>query len=203
MARHAQGERARLAHLTRTGLKLLLILAFPIAVGTTLLADWLIEIVAGRSYLPESAGALKILIWYLPLSFTNGLLQYVLIAVNRQRTLTLAFAIGVVFNLAANLAFIPALGYVGAAIVTVASEAVLLAPFFWIARREIGSLDLVGVAWRPALAAGVMAAPVWLVSGWSPLLAIPAGALAYALVLLALRALSPAELAQLRSLLRR
>ena len=114
-------------------MKVLLIMAFPIAAGTTLLADWIIDLMAGQSYLPESASALQILIWYLPLSFANGLLQYVLIAVNRQRTLTVAFAIGLLFNLAANLALIPIWGYLGAAVVTVASEAVLLVPFFWVA----------------------------------------------------------------------
>jgi len=133
----------------------------------------------------------------------NGLLQYVLIAVNRQRTLTVAFVIGVVFNLGANLALIPLWGYLGAAVVTVASEAILMAPFLWIARREIGSLGLLGIAWRPALAAAIMAIPVWDLGNQSALLAIPAGAVTYAVVLLALRTFSPAELAQLRSLARR
>jgi O-antigen/teichoic acid export membrane protein len=203
LARHAHDDRARLATVTKSGLKLLLVVAFPVAVGTTLLADWIITLLAGPSYLPESASALQILIWYLPLSFVNGLLLYVLIAVNRQRILTVAFALGVTFNLGANLLLIPIWGYLGAALVTVASEAVLLVPFAWIARREIGSLGLLSVAWRPAVAAAVMALPVWFVSGWSPLLAIPVGALVYGAALLALRALTPEEVAQAKSLMRR
>jgi O-antigen/teichoic acid export membrane protein len=201
LARHANGDRVGMAALTRSGIRVLLLIAFPVAVGTTALADGLIVLIAGQSYLPQSAQALQILIWYLPLSFVNGLLQYVLIAVNRQRTLTIAFVIGVIFNLGANLALIPIWGYVGAALVTVASEAVLMAPFLWIARREIGSIGLLGVAWRPALAAAIMAFPVWDVGTWSPLLAIPIGAVTYGVVLLALRTFSRAELTQLRSLL--
>jgi O-antigen/teichoic acid export membrane protein len=203
LARHAVENRPRLAEATHTGLKVLLILAFPIAAGTTLLADWIIGLMAGRSYLPESARALQILIWYLPLSFANGLLQYVLIAVNRQRTLTVAFAIGLLFNLAANLALIPIWGYLGAAVVTVVSEAVLLVPFYWIARREIGSLDLLGVAWRPILATVAMVVLMWLASGWHPLLAIPVGVVSYGLALVAVRALTQDEIAQARSLVRR
>ena len=76
-------------------------------------------------------------------------------------------------------------------------------PFFWVARREIGSLDLLGVSWRPALATVAMAVAVWLASGWHPMLAIPAGALTYGVALLAVRALTPDEIAQARSLLRR
>jgi O-antigen/teichoic acid export membrane protein len=203
LSRHAEHDRPRMVEVTRAGIKLLLILAFPIAVGTTVLAEPLIVLIAGQSYLPQSGQALQILIWYLPLSFVNGLLQYVLIAVNRQRTLTIAFVIGVIFNLGANLALIPLWGYLGAAVVTVASEAVLMAPFLWIARREIGSLGLLGIAWRPALAAAIMAVPVWDLGARSTLLAIPAGAVTYAIVLLPLRTFSPAELAQLRSLARR
>jgi len=203
LSRYAHQDRRQLAHASETGLKVLLALAFPIAVGTTLLAEPIILILAGPGYLPESAWALQILIWYLPISFVNGLLQYVLIAVNRQRTLSVAFAIGVVFNVAANLALIPTYGYLAAAVVTVVSELVLLMPFLWVARREAGSLAVLSVAWRPAAAAAIMAIPVWLLGTWSTPLAIVVGALVYGAVLLALRAITREERAELRALLRR
>ena len=203
LSRYAQDDRRQLARLSETGLKVLLILAFPIAVGTTLLAEPIIVVLAGPGYLPESARALQVLIWYLPISFVNGLLQYVLIAVDRQRTLSVAFAVGVVFNVAANLLLIPTYGYLAAAVVTVASEVVLLAPFLWVALREVGSLAVLGVAWRPALAALAMGVPVWLLADWSWPLAVVAGALVYGAGLLALRAVGAEERAELRSLLRR
>jgi O-antigen/teichoic acid export membrane protein len=203
LARYAQHDRLRLARLSETGLKVLLALALPIAVGTTLLAEPIILLIAGPSYLPESAWALQILIWYLPISFTNGLLQYILIAVNRQRTLSVAFAVGVVFNIAANLLLIPRFGYLAAAVVTVVSEIVLLAPFLWVALREVGGLAVLGVAWRPAVAAASMGVPVWLLAPWSTPLAIIAGVASYGVALLAVRAVSPAERAELRGLLRR
>ena len=203
LSRYAAEDRARLVRLTETGLKVLLALAFPIAVGTTLLAEPIILLMAGPSYLPESGWALQILIWYLPISFVNGLLQYVLIAVNRQRTLSVAFAAGVAFNVVANLLLIPTYGYLAAALVTVASEVVLLVPFLWVARRSAGSLAVVGVAWRPAAAAAIMALPVWILSAWSTPLAILAGAATYAAALLALRAITPEERAQLLNAIRR
>jgi O-antigen/teichoic acid export membrane protein len=203
LARTAQQDRRRMARVGETGLKVLLALAFPIAVGTTLLAEPIILILAGPGYLPESAYALQILIWYLPISFVNGLLQYVLIAVNRQRTLSVAFAIGVVFNIAANLALIPRYGYLAAAVVTVVSEVVLLVPFLWIALREASSLAVLGVAWRPALAAALMGVPVWLLAPHSVPLAIVVGALVYGVAILALRIVTPEERAELRQIVRR
>jgi O-antigen/teichoic acid export membrane protein len=203
LSRLAPHDRRQLARVSETGLKVLLALAFPIAVGTTLLAEPIVLILAGPGYLPESAWALQILIWYLPISFVNGLLQYVLIAVNRQRTLSVAFGVGVLFNVAANLALIPAYGYLGAAVVTVASELVLLAPFLWVTLREVGSLAVLGVAWRPAIAAVLMALPIWLLAPWSTPLAIVAGALVYGAALLALRTLTAEERGELRALVRR
>jgi O-antigen/teichoic acid export membrane protein len=203
LARYAHEDRRRMAHVGETGLKVLLSLAFPIAVGTTLLAQPIILLIAGPSYLPESAWALQILIWYLPISFVNGLLQYVLISVNRQRTLSVAFGVGVAFNMAANLALIPLYGYLAAAAVTVISEIVLLVPFLRVTLRELGAFSVLGVAWRPAAAAAIMGIPVWLLAGRSWPLAIVAGAVVYAGALLALGALTARERAKLRTLLRR
>jgi hypothetical protein len=62
---------------------------------------------------------------------------------------------------------------------------------------------VLGVAWRPALAAIIMGLPVWLLGAWSTPLATLAGAVTYALALLALRAITAEERVQLLSLLRR
>src|SRR5207249_9820698 len=91
-------------------------LAFPVAVGTTLMAEPIIRLLAGEEYLPHSANALRVLIWFLPFSFTNALLQYVLIALNRQRFITGAFVLATGFNVLANLLLIPRFSYIGAAV---------------------------------------------------------------------------------------
>lgn len=203
LSRHAESDRAKLAHLYASGLKVLLILALPISVGTTLLAEPIIQVFAGATYLPESARALQVLIWFLPLSFVNGLTQYVLIALDRQRWITLSFLIGAGVNVVANLALIPLYGYLAASWVTVASELVLLVPFWRVVRQELPSIGLLALAWRPALAAVLMAPAVWLVATWSFFLAIPTGALVYAGAILALRALDAEDREVLRSLIRR
>ena len=72
----------------RLALRILLQVAFPLAAGIALLSEPIVALVGGREYLPDSAIALSILICYLPLSYANGLTQYVLIAAGRQRVLT-------------------------------------------------------------------------------------------------------------------
>ncbi|HZS02470.1 MAG TPA: polysaccharide biosynthesis C-terminal domain-containing protein, partial [Chloroflexota bacterium] len=179
LARRGQDDPAALARVYRRALKVLLVLALPLATGIALLAEPLVYLVAGPAYVPESVWVLRVLIWFLPFSFVNGVTQYVLIAVDRQRFLTVAFALATAFNLVANLVLIPTFSYLGAALVTVLSEVVLLGPFWWAVVRHLPPVSLLAVAWRPALAAlgmGLVVAPL---AAWSWLASIPVGAAAY------------------------
>ena len=165
-------------------LKLLLQIGIPLAVGVALLSEPIVAIVGGREYLPESAIALAILICYLPLSYANGLTQYVLIAAGKQRTLTFAFAGALVFNIAANLLLIPRFSYIGAAWVTVGSEVALLIPFWIIVSKLTHGVSLLEEVRTPLLASALMAPVVWwLRDAVHPLAAIAAGAGIYALAL--------------------
>lgn len=177
LARRAADNRAGLREAQNRTLQALLLLGFPLAVGMAVLARDLIPLLAGRqaaAYLPASSDALAILAWFLPLSFVNGLLQYVLIAINRQRAITRAFALGALFNLAANLLCVPRYGIYAASVITILSELVLLAVFLPLLRREDLAPPLVALAWRPAGAALLMGAAM--------LVALPLGWLAAALL---------------------
>jgi O-antigen/teichoic acid export membrane protein len=164
-------------------LRLLLIVALPIAFGVPFVADELILLLAGADYLPDSAIALRIIIWFLPLSFVNSVTQYVLIAIDQQRFLTKAFLIGVTFNVVANLLVIPVFSYKGAAAVTVLSELALLLPFYYSVRKHLGRLPWLSLFWRPAVAAAVMAAAMWLLRDLNWLLLVLLGGAVYLVVL--------------------
>ncbi|HEX9075276.1 MAG TPA: oligosaccharide flippase family protein, partial [Anaerolineae bacterium] len=182
-------------------LKILLWISLPITVGTIFVSRELIQIFGGDAYLPHSAIALQVLIWFLPFSFINSVTHYVLIALGQQRFLTKAFILGVVFNVAANLVAIPPLGYVGAALVTILSEIVLLIPFYYSVRRNLASIPFWSLAWRPALASGIMGLGLWWmlmqVGIW---IAVPLAGVLYGVTLIALGALGEDERALLRRL---
>ena len=182
-------------------LKILLWISLPITVGTIFISRELIQIFGGDAYLPDSAIALQVLIWFLPFSFINSVTHYVLIALGQQRFLTRAFIIGVVFNVAANLAAIPSLGYVGASLVTIFSEMVLLIPFYYSVRQNLASVPFVSLAWRPALASAVMGIALWFIlPRVGIVVAIPLAGIVYAVVLLASGALGEDEKELLRKL---
>ncbi len=178
LARRAGGARSELASAQQRTLRLLLFIAFPLAMGMTLLAGDLVWIFTRRrfaEYLP-SVTVLAVLAWFLPLSFANGLLQYVLIAIERQTAITRAFVAGAIFNLTANLIAIPLAIRLGrpegallaAAIITIMSEAVLYAVFRPVLHQEGLPPGILKLMWQPALASLVMAAAMLPAILWLP-----------------------------------
>jgi O-antigen/teichoic acid export membrane protein len=206
MARRATGDRRLLAHVQNRTLQFLLFLAFPIAMGISLLSHELVLLIVRRNvadYLPISAHVLSLLAWFLPLSFVNGLVQYVLIAINQQWVITRAFIIGALFNLIANLIMIPWFGLYAASVITILSEIVLFAVFLPILRREGLCPPLVRLAWQPAVATLAMgAAMFWAMQrGWG--LAVGLAAPVYGSVLWLSGAIGPDERKMLAKLVKR
>jgi O-antigen/teichoic acid export membrane protein len=186
MSRYAASARDGALSLLRAyvlSLRLLLIVALPITVGTFFIAGGLILVLGGAEYLPHSRIALQYIIWFLPFSFINSVTQYVLIAIDQQRFLTKAFLIGVTFNIVANLVAIPLFSYRGAAVVTILSELVLLIPFYYAVRKHLGPLPWVSLFWQPAVASAAMGVVLWLLRGLSWPLLIPVGGAVYVVVL--------------------
>jgi len=141
-------------------------------VNVVILADDLIWVLGGVAYLPDAAHILRILIWYLPLSYATGVVQYALIAVKRQQAITWAFGLGTVVNITGNVLLIPRIGAEAAAIMTIVTEIALLAglwrtlrhehiqlPLALMARSGIASIIALGVGWV-VLAQGVPAVVV-------------------------------------------
>lgn len=184
-------------------LTLLVIVAMPVAGLLTWIAAPLSGLLWGHDFLPESAIALQILIWFLPLSFVNGLTQYVLIALGLQARITVAFAAAAIFNLAANLVLVPTYGYVAAALTTIATEFVLLVPFALTISARMPLRPLAGACARPlpaaAFAAGVLLAGSTINAG----VGLAGAGMAYPLGLWATGAIAQDDLVLLIRVIRR
>nr|HID14447.1 flippase [Anaerolineae bacterium] len=200
MSRQAAEDRAALARSYRLSVKLLVLIALPAAVVCTLLAHTLVGILSGSAFLPHGAIALQLLIWSIPIGWVNSLTNYVLIALNRQRYVALASAVGLVFNVVANLALIPRYGYVASAVVALFSEAVLLMAFYVGLRRDLGAVDWGRMLGRPGLAGLAMGTAAWALVAYSPSLALLGGLVVYLAALMLLRVLTPEEWALLAPL---
>ena len=203
MSRFARTERSSLLRSYVISLRLLTILSLPIAMGVTFLATPLVFIVGGAHYLDAPGEfhilgrtvsyvggadlAFQVIIWSIPIGFINSVTQYVLIAVNQQRTLTRAFVLGVVFNIVGNLILIPSFGYVGAATATILSEFSLLIPFSIMVRRHVGVTPWLHVVSSPLISVAAMGVITFGLSqfGVNSWLAVMVGLGVYGLGLLA------------------
>jgi O-antigen/teichoic acid export membrane protein len=200
ISRFAESQRDSLVRAYVLSVKILVMIALPIAVGTTFIAQELILILAGPEFLP-SVLALQLLIWYTPVGFINSVTHYVLIAINQQRFLTRAFLFGAAFNILTNLLLIPRYGYAAAAAITALSEVALLIPFYYCVRQNLTRLPWVEVFWRPGLAAALMAALMWLLRDMTILITVPLAAGTYAVALVALGAFDQPDVALVLELL--
>ncbi|MHA1677514.1 MAG: flippase, partial [Promethearchaeota archaeon] len=108
----------------------LIIIAFPIAVGTTLLSGRIIYFIYRKDFL-NTIPALQILIWAGALMFLTYLLGYVLNSIDKQKTFMWIAGTGALFNILANLYFIPAYSHIGAAITTLMTEFIIFVLLFY------------------------------------------------------------------------
>ena len=185
MSRYAQGQSDALARAYRLSAQLLFILALPIAVAFTFLASLLIRILGGAAYLPDSAIALQLMIWSIPIGWVNSVTQYALISVNQQRFLTRAFVIGVVFTAIANLLLVPRYGYVASAALLTPAELALFIPFYWAVRRHVTKMPWLRLCGVPIVATGINIGVTWGLeqAGIPTIIALVPGFLAYLAVL--------------------
>jgi O-antigen/teichoic acid export membrane protein len=183
--------------------KLLVMVALPLAVACTFLSNWMAGLF-GQSFLPHGAVAVSIMAWSMVAGWINSVTNYALIAVNQQRTITRAFVITLVFNIVANAILIPQFSYIAAAVVTIFSEIVKGSVFYYYVRKHIASVNWLSVLFRPALAAGAMALTAFIFSSMNLLVVgLALGTTIYLAVLWITHALSSDERAILAPLVRR
>ncbi len=180
----------------------LLMIALPIAVGGSLLAGSLVDFLFGDQY----AGAvqvLAILVWVIPFMFLTEFLGYIIVIDGAERRVALAIAASTTVNVALNALLVPRYGVLAASIMTVVTEAILLSQYAWTLRRRLPPLVWARVLVRPAAAALLMGAAVYLMDGLSLFATIGVGALVYAVCLLAFGAFGRTELDFVRALRQR
>ncbi|MCD6110046.1 flippase [bacterium] len=119
-------------------------LSLPFLVGGFLLATPLIYLISTPEYVSNiSAGiygsdiALQIVLFSFVIGSLNIIFNYTLIAIGKQSKLLWINGACAIFNLTANLMFIPTYGFRGAAVATVASEALVFILVFTTAKRYL------------------------------------------------------------------
>jgi O-antigen/teichoic acid export membrane protein len=122
-------------------LQLLYSVALLMVLTAIAFASPMVQWVLGSSY-AGSALAMKILIWAAVPMFVNHALNILLLAARHERVFLWTTTICTVFNLAANLLFIPRYSFAAAAVITVLTELVLLGMNFCLVRKLLGGIAI-------------------------------------------------------------
>jgi O-antigen/teichoic acid export membrane protein len=199
LAVYFHDSRPRLAAAYARFFKILIMLGWPLTVGTFVLAA-----PVGRLFqlFPQSIPSLRILALAIVFLFANSAFTAMLYAIDRQDLFAWTTGIAVIVNVGLNLAFIPAYGYLAASVITVVTEAAFSVAGWWFVAR-VERLPWLRVSWRTLVAGLLMGAAVLPLSTRAIYLGAPVGALVYCVALWALRAVRREELQLLLSGLRR
>lgn len=135
--------------------KFLAILAIPMGIGTTLIADRIIYFLYGKEF-ASSIGALQVLIWSGSLIFLTSIIGYVLVSINRQIVDTRVVCIAAFTNVILNLLLIPRFSYIGAGIASVISFIIIFIYEFNYLQKHFYRIYVFKITLKPLFAALIM-----------------------------------------------
>ncbi len=202
LTRQAASSPQSLPDIYARALRYLLILALPIAMGACALADQIVPFLFTSTYLP-AVPALRIVIWVVPLMFISEFLGYVVLIAGAERRVAKAVMLSTGLNVGLNLLLVPRFGFLGAAVMTVVTELILVGQYLWILRAQMRLLNWGTILIRPLLATFMMGGVVLALHSLPLLINVAVGALSYGGLLLLLGVLGRDELRFVRSLRRR
>jgi O-antigen/teichoic acid export membrane protein len=111
-----------------------LIITIPLLVGTSLLADRIMVLIAGEDFL-ASGGVLKILIWATAIIFFASLFGYIILAIDKQKKMIPYYIITAATSLILYFWLIPKYSYWAAAGATLFVEALYMIFAFYISYK--------------------------------------------------------------------
>lgn len=182
-------SKERLIRIYRFCVRYLFIIIFPIAIGTTILADKIIFLIYGAAFY-GSATALQIIIWALVFTSIGYVLTNLLVSIGKQKLYTWCMVLCAITNVTLNFILISVLSYNGAAIATVATDAVLCIASYYFVYKYL-QLPPVRKTWIKSVISGlIMGAFVYYFIDVNIFLLVPLVAAVYLVALMALKTFS-------------
>jgi O-antigen/teichoic acid export membrane protein len=172
-------DEPRALRLIQSSTDALVLLALPVVAGGLVLAPRIVELAGGPDF-ADASTPLSILLFAGALSWINGVFGFALVAKRRQLAALWLNLTALAFNLGLNLLLVPVYGIVVAAVVTVASELVILAGSYPLMRRHFSFFPRLRTLGAALLGAGVMGAVLWPLRDAPLPLVVPLGAALYA-----------------------
>lgn len=183
-------------------IKYLLAISLPLAAGIVAAAGPIIELLYGPGF-ETAAPLLQILAWNIPLAFVSAVLWRALAARDRQNAVLSAQVVTLFTRLGGGVLLISWLSSLGAAIIAPVNLLLNTLLLGLATRREGIRPRFVQIGWRFALAATAMGGLTWVLGPQFHLgIVVIVAAIAYAALIVLLRAFSPDDIALFRQIWR-
>jgi O-antigen/teichoic acid export membrane protein len=177
--------------------KIVLILAFPLCVGGSLVAGDIMEFIYGQNF-AGSIPVFQIFIWYFFFSVASSVYTFGLLGIEQEKVYGRVVMQGTLVQIAAVLVGIIVWGEVGAAAGYVAGEVVL----FWLMYSSFTRFyrfDLSPLLIKPLLAAIIMGVVLLPLLSYGLVITISSGALVFTVLLIAMKGFTKEDFAILRT----
>lgn len=166
-----------LKHLLLFTTKLMVAIALPLAVGGTILAKQIINLLYGAEY-DKGIIALQILIWTAAINCIDTVYSRGLLISNRENEYARVLIIVAAVNIILNFLLIPHFGLIGAAIATVFAQCIALLMFYR-GFYKIIPIPFKNYFFKPIFACITMSLFLLLMSNWNVVLLISGAAVIY------------------------
>ncbi len=192
-SRHIFSDKQQFSHVANETAKVFLILIVPIIIGTLFLSEGIIHLIGGAAF-AQSANILRILVFALAFIFFGNFFNSILIAGNHQKKLLWALVACAIFNVVANIIFIPIFSYTGSAIVSAFTEFFVAATGFILTVKYINYAPSFRPLARILLSGAAMAVFLYVFSDWGFFTSVLLSSLVYLLFLWLTRTITIREL---------
>jgi len=137
ISEHIFSNKGNFSDIANKTFKVFILLVVPLIVGTLFLSNGLIYLIGGAGF-DESAMVLRILVFALAAIFFSNFFNAILVAGNLQKKLMLVLSAAAIFNVSANLIFIPIFSYIAAAIISMATELFVALASGYLVFKQLG-----------------------------------------------------------------
>ncbi|MBI2439402.1 MAG: flippase [Candidatus Moranbacteria bacterium] len=129
-------QKERFRDIANTTFRVFFIIVTPLVVGTVFLAKDIVSIVGGGGF-EASAPVLQVLVFSLACIFFGHFFTMILVAGNAQKKLMQTLFLAATVNIILNSVFIREFSYMGAATVSVITEAFVVFLTWWLAKKYV------------------------------------------------------------------
>ena len=176
--------------------KVFWIFVIPLIIGTFFLSDGIVNLIGGPGF-SGSGIVLRILVFALGCIFFSNLFNVILISGNKQKKLLVVMVVAAIFNVTANLIFIPYYSYLAAAIISVITEFFVAMATFYLVVRDLDYFPRAEKFWAILASGVVMAVYFFLFMNLNFFLLAFSGTAVYGLCIWLFKAIKTEEIASI------